>query len=820
MKPFNAISTFGSTLKNNVVNSAKIALRKLVANDGYMASMHDQYGAQNPPSRVLLVRNLMDNVVEADLVDALSPFGLVSYVSLTSRGSALVEFESITAAERCVTFNAVSDQLETEAPSNVLIIYVQNAKYPITTEVIHQICKPIGFVNRIIINRRDGIQALVEFRDIETARVAKQRLNGCDIYSGCCTVKIEFAKVQFLDSYKQTTRTCKAYTPNVPVTNAQKVFPQSTILHTTCRTKITCLLLTDRTNYAQQSTYTKLFHRQNNDGSTLSQIKLTIHIKVQQGFTPIISVRSWNQKEITSLITTFITTRSKTGFHFCTVRVICSTMCTHRGFSIDSDLWNRFSKLHHLTVKKNEPDQVDYTGEMEAMPPPAAYGRPMFDMENASPFKADQLASAAAFNRPPYDPEAMLVLKGVTKKLLPGAGAYSRSPYDSDPTMRPNPFGDRQPDFRDAPYPKQAYYPNRRGGDGYCLPEDMSPRPGRGYYDDFRGPPDPKMGSYPGYGDVDGAYRGTYDDRMKDDFGMHQESTVIMIYGLDPTSVNCDKLFNLLCLYGNVIRIKFLKSKNDTVMVQMGEPIAAGRVIENLHNALVFGKRIHVAMSRQRQLNEVRDPTEMPDGSSSYKDFTGSRFQRFTSPDIAAKNRITNPQKYLYFFNAPPNVTEERLISLFKDSNAPEPTNVKIFNKKELVKNSAGIIEFENEAAATEALMLCNHTNIESYGSKSPFVLKMCFAGPAHTSVSVVGGGGSYRGRGEIGRFNGPASPPNPRPRGPSSRYGGPPPRGYARENSRGSWGYGNRGARGVYKASAHRSKWRKKGSLDQNLNI
>ncbi|KRY92170.1 Heterogeneous nuclear ribonucleoprotein L [Trichinella pseudospiralis] len=636
-----------------------------------MASMHDQYGAQNPPSRVLLVRNLMDNVVEADLVDALSPFGLVSYVSLTSRGSALVEFESITAAERCVTFNASNDilvcnkpvfvcfanmqaiprtGLETEAPSNVLIIYVQNAKYPITTEVIHQICKPIGFVNRIIINRRDGIQALVEFRDIETARVAKQRLNGCDIYSGCCTVKIEFAK------------------------------------------------------------------------------------------------------------------------------------------------------LHHLTVKKNEPDQVDYTGEMEAMPPPAAYGRPMFDMENASPFKADQLAPAAAFNRPPYDPEAMLVLKG--EKMLPGAGGYSRSPYDSDPSMRPNLFGDRQPDFRDSPYPKQAYYPNRRGGDGYCLPEDMNPRPGRGYYDDFRGPPDPKMGSYAGYGDADGAYRGTYDDRMKDDYVMHQESTVIMIYGLNPTAVNCDKLFNLLCLYGNVIRIKFLKSKNDTVMVQMGEPIAAGRVIENLHNALIFGKRIHVAMSRQRQLNEVRDPTEMPDGSSSYKDFTGSRFQRFTSPDIAAKNRITSPQKYLYFFNAPPNVTEERLVSLFKDSNAPEPTNVKIFNKKELVKNSAGIIEFENEAAATEALMLCNHTNIESYGSKSPFVLKMCFAGPAHTSVSAVGGAGSYRGRGEIGRFNGPASSPNPRPRGPSSRYGGPP-RGYARDNSRGNWGYGSRGARGVYKASA-----------------
>ena len=35
----------------------------------------------------------------------------------------------------------------------------------------------------------------VEMRDIETARTVKQRLNACDIYSGCCTLKIEYAKV-------------------------------------------------------------------------------------------------------------------------------------------------------------------------------------------------------------------------------------------------------------------------------------------------------------------------------------------------------------------------------------------------------------------------------------------------------------------------------------------------------------------------------------------------------------------------------------------------------------------------------------------------
>ena len=33
--------------------------------------------------------------------------------------------------------------------------------------------------------------------------------------------------------------------------------------------------------------------------------------------------------------------------------------------------------------------------------------------------------------------------------------------------------------------------------------------------------------------------------------------------------MNCAKLFNILCLYGNVLKIKFLKSKPNTAMVQV-----------------------------------------------------------------------------------------------------------------------------------------------------------------------------------------------------------------------------------------------------------
>lgn len=63
-------------------------------------------------------------------------------------------------------------------------------------DVINAICKPVSRIIRIkIIREANNIQCLVELGDIEAARNVKQRLNGCDIYSGCCTLKIEYSKV-------------------------------------------------------------------------------------------------------------------------------------------------------------------------------------------------------------------------------------------------------------------------------------------------------------------------------------------------------------------------------------------------------------------------------------------------------------------------------------------------------------------------------------------------------------------------------------------------------------------------------------------------
>ncbi len=43
-------------------------------------------------------------------------------------------------------------------------------------------------------------------------------------------------------------------------------------------------------------------------------------------------------------------------------------------------------------------------------------------------------------------------------------------------------------------------------------------------------------------------------EEMSDGSGFGKENSVIMVYGL-AEKFNCDRLFNICCLYGNVVRV-------------------------------------------------------------------------------------------------------------------------------------------------------------------------------------------------------------------------------------------------------------------------
>uniref|UniRef100_A0A8C7XWK7 Heterogeneous nuclear ribonucleoprotein L n=1 Tax=Oryzias sinensis TaxID=183150 RepID=A0A8C7XWK7_9TELE len=175
---------------------------------GFSAGYEDPH--KTLPSVVVHVRGLVDGVTEADLVEALQEFGAISYVVvMPNKRQALVEYEDMNGSSTAVTYAADNqvyiaghpafinystskkisrpgDSDDSRSVNNVLLFTIMNPIYPITTDVLYTICNNCGPVQRIVIFRKNGVQAMR----------AKASLNGADIYSGCCTLKIEYAKVR------------------------------------------------------------------------------------------------------------------------------------------------------------------------------------------------------------------------------------------------------------------------------------------------------------------------------------------------------------------------------------------------------------------------------------------------------------------------------------------------------------------------------------------------------------------------------------------------------------------------------------------------
>ncbi|XP_045528781.1 heterogeneous nuclear ribonucleoprotein L-like isoform X3 [Pieris brassicae] len=393
-------------------------------------------------------------------------------------------------------------------PNHILLYTIINPAYPITVDVVHTISTPHGQVQRIVVFKKNGVQAMVEFESVESATRAKDALHGCDIYSGCCTLKIEYAKPE------------------------------------------------------------------------------------------------------------------------------------------------------RLNVFKNDQDSWDYTLSDEGQP---------------------QQRSAPLLQSPQY------------------TGGRPQ-PYNMDfgsggppPGMMKDRHGPPPPHHpRDGRGP---YGPEGYGGEGFVPPPPM------------HHPPMPPQNQG----------------------GPPQQGGVMMVYGLDPTTANADRLFNLCCLYGNVVRIKFLKTKEGTAMVQMGDPVSVERCVQNLNNVTVGDYTLTLAFSKQAYLSEVMNPYPLHDKSPSFKDYVSNKNNRFLTPASIHKNRIQPPSKVVHFFNTPPDVSEEQLLAVFTDYGVTAPHTISKFPLKS-ERSSSGLMEFQNISQSVMAIMACNHATINHPGAKFPFVMKLCFS--------------------------------------------------------------------------------------------
>ncbi|KAJ4944959.1 hypothetical protein JOQ06_013498 [Pogonophryne albipinna] len=469
-----------------------------------------------PPSPVVHVRGLCDAVVEADLVEALDKFGNICYVMMMPfKRQALVEFDSVESAERCVSsgnrdavciaeqqafFNFSTSQRITrptniDDPSSgnkVLLLSVQNPLYPVTTDVLYTVCNPIVNVLRIVIFKRNGIQAMVEFESVEDAQKAKLALNGADIYAGCCTLKIEYAR------------------PN-------------------------------RLNVVR------------NDNS------------------------SWDYTK------PFLLQRER-------------------------------GKGRHRQAILGEHPSNGYGQHCPLLP-------------------------------------------------LPGNSRYRRSSEEVHDMIT---------------YPLLHH----------------------------------KTSSSSSYMDHPAS------------------SSVAMVSGLHPAKMNCSHIFNIFCLYGNVEKVKFMKSVAGTALVEMGDEYAVDRAVTHLNTIKVFGKKLNVCVSKQQAVIPSQ-VFELTDGSSSYQDFNLTRNNRFSSSQ-SSRNIIQPPAAVLHFYNAPPTLTQHQLHKLCTEHNVPIFTKFKIFDAKPSSKTLSGLLEFDNKTEAVEALTVLNHHQIRIPNSSNPFTLKLCFSTSSH----------------------------------------------------------------------------------------
>nr|GEY53772.1 polypyrimidine tract-binding protein homolog 3-like isoform X1 [Tanacetum cinerariifolium] len=86
-----------------------------------------------------------------------------------------------------------------DEPNRILLVTIHHMIYPITVKVLNQIFSPHGYVKKVVIFHKSAhVQALIQFQSRQNAIVARNSLQGCNIYEGCRQLDIQFSNLEEL----------------------------------------------------------------------------------------------------------------------------------------------------------------------------------------------------------------------------------------------------------------------------------------------------------------------------------------------------------------------------------------------------------------------------------------------------------------------------------------------------------------------------------------------------------------------------------------------------------------------------------------------
>ena len=194
--------------------------------------------------------------------------------------------------------------------------------------------------------------------------------------------------------------------------------------------------------------------------------------------------------------------------------------------------------------------------------------------------------------------------------------------------------------------------------------------------------------------------------------------SVLLLHDLPP-NITCDMLFNLFCLYGNVIKVKLLPESR--ALIQMADKISADTAIINLNKVHLFNHEMDVSRSKHAYIAESRSSNTSSDNPTS-KDYSDSYVNRFSRHQPGRNNHMYRPTSVLHFSNAGNDFTSDTLHEFFHSLNIPAPSRIKFFDAES--KTLSGLIEFQSESDAILAVCLGNNVRFNHYTLKLAFSVK------------------------------------------------------------------------------------------------
>ncbi|KAK4777307.1 hypothetical protein SAY87_017494 [Trapa incisa] len=115
------------------------------------------------------------------------------------------------------------DGKKLEPESNVLLASIENMQYAVTLDVLHMVFSAFGPVQKIaMFDKNGGVQALIQYPDVQTAVLAKEALEGHCIYDGgFCKLHLSYSRHTDL-SIKVNNDRSRDYTlPNPAIASPQ-----------------------------------------------------------------------------------------------------------------------------------------------------------------------------------------------------------------------------------------------------------------------------------------------------------------------------------------------------------------------------------------------------------------------------------------------------------------------------------------------------------------------------------------------------------------------------------------------------------------------